>query len=362
MVTSRVLVVDDEAPVRRMVGRILSEHCNTTGVADASEALRLLELEKFDLVLCDVNLRGTSGLELTRLILAEYPEIAVVMISGGDDPAIAQVATEYGAYGYMIKPFTASELRIATDNAIRRRALEIENRRIRRQLERTVTARTRELSDAVASLESSTDELRFARRQTIRLLTRALQYRDEETADHIERVSRYCSLIAARIGLDPDSLRLASAMHDIGKIGVPDRILRKPGPLTPGERKHMERHAEIGHQILGNSGSHLLDLAASVARTHHERWDGAGYPRGLAGEAIPLEGRIAAVADVFDALTSDRVYRDALPSDEAVEIMTAQRGKQFDPAVLDAFLGALDEVLAIQQGCVETEEACESVA
>jgi putative two-component system response regulator len=351
----RLLIIDDDEALRRMLARLLSDRAECTVAADVPGALRLFETVRFDLVLCDVNLPGTSGIELARLVLAEYPDTAVVMISGGDDPAVAQVATEYGAYGYIIKPFSGSEVRIATDNALRRRALEIENRRIREHLELTVNARTRELQDAVASLESSGDELRFARRQTIRLLSRALQYRDEETADHIERVSRYCAVLSGRLGLEPESMRLASAMHDVGKIGVPDRILRKPGPLTPDERIQMERHADIGHQILGRSGSYLLDLAASVAWTHHERWDGTGYPRRLAGEAIPLEGRIAAVADVFDALTSDRVYRDAMPVERAVEIMRSERGEHFDPGVLDAFLDSLDETLVIKRAFAEAQ-------
>jgi putative two-component system response regulator len=328
--------VDDDAQVRRVLERILAGVGYSCFAApDASGALRLLNQASAELVICDVNLADTSGMELARVVLAEYPDTAVVMISGTDDPRVAHVALEDGASGYILKPFTANQVRISVDNALRRRSLEIENRSIREGLELTV--------------ESRTHELRFARRQTIKLLGRALQCRDEETADHIERMSRYCALVAERFQLDPEAVRLASAMHDVGKIGIPDRILRKPGPLTPEERTQMQEHAALGHQILTQSGSHLLDLAATVAWTHHERWDGNGYPRGLAGEAIPLEGRIAAVADVFDALTSDRVYRESMPISKAIQIMRADRGTYFDPAVLDVFLEALDDVLSIKQ-------------
>src|SRR5919106_458212 len=185
---ARVLVVDDEEALRRLLGRMLASgghDCELVGTAE--DALDALRSGEFDVVLCDVHLPGASGLDVVRLLLAEQSETAVVMMSGADDPALARSALEHGAYGYMVKPFTTNEVVIAVDNALRRRALERENRRIRDNLEETVRRRTHELRDAVRSLEGSTRDLRRARHQTIRLLGRALQYRDEETADHIER-------------------------------------------------------------------------------------------------------------------------------------------------------------------------------
>jgi PAS domain S-box-containing protein len=192
--------------------------------------------------------------------------------------------------------------------------------------------------------------LRRSQEETVRRLSRAAEFRDDETGAHIERMGRYCELIAARLGLDPEhceQLRIATPMHDVGKIGIADAVLLKPGPLDAQERVLMERHTEIGYHILAGSGAELLDLAATIALTHHERFDGGGYPRGLEGEAIPLGGRIAAVADVFDALTNDRVYRPAYSSAEAVEMMLAERGLHFDPRVLDAFLTAERQIKAI---------------
>jgi PAS domain S-box-containing protein len=192
--------------------------------------------------------------------------------------------------------------------------------------------------------------LRRSREETIRRLSRAAEFRDDETGAHIERMSRYCELIGMRLGLDPrrcEQLRIASPMHDVGKIGVADAILRKPGPLDPDERAAMERHAEIGYRILAGSGAELLDLAATIARTHHERYDGTGYPRRLKGEEIPLEGRIAAVADVFDALTTDRVYRPAYSFAKTVAMMGDERGSHFDPVVLDSFLAAERDICKI---------------
>ena len=192
--------------------------------------------------------------------------------------------------------------------------------------------------------------LRRSREETIRRLSRAAEFRDDETGAHIERVSRYCELIATRLGLDPErceQLRIASPMHDVGKIGIADPILLKQGALNAEERAEIERHPEIGHRILAGSGAELLDLAAMIALTHHERFDGRGYPRGLKGEEIPLEGRIVAVADVFDALTNGRAYRPAYPYAKAVAIMKGERGEHFDPRVLEVFLEAGQEISAI---------------
>ena len=188
-----------------------------------------------------------------------------------------------------------------------------------------------------------------AREESLRRLARVVEYRDNDTGGHVERMAEYAFLIAAQLGLPKEGckqLQLASTMHDIGKVAVPDAVLLKPGRLTPEERAIMQTHAQVGHDMLTGSGSELLDLAAEIALTHHERFDGAGYPHGLAGTDIPLPGRIVAVADVFDAVTSKRVYKDAADLHTAVRIVTEGRGTQFDPAVVDAFVGALDAIAA----------------
>jgi putative two-component system response regulator len=180
----------------------------------------------------------------------------------------------------------------------------------------------------------------------------AAEYRDHDTAQHIERIGRYSALIGERLGLPPgrqEVLRHAASLHDIGKIGVPDAILRKPGPLDEAERRLMETHTIIGARILEGSLSDVLRVGSEIALTHHERWDGTGYPHRLAGPAIPLHGRICAVSDVFDALTTDRPYRAAIPADTVFTMLAAERGRQFDPEVLDAFLADRDEVVAIRR-------------
>lgn len=238
-------------------------------------------------------------------------------------------------------------------------AIALDNARLYQSAQTEIDQRKRteeELLDTVARLSRSELELKRAHEETIRRLADAAEFRDAETGRHTERMSRYCELLARRLGLDEercDLIRVASPLHDIGKIAVPDGILLKAGPLTRDERKQMERHTEVGHKLLSGSSSELLAVASMIAWTHHERFDGKGYPRGLAGEAIPLEGRIAAIADVFDAITTDRVYRQALDPEGALALMRDGRGTQFDPYMLDLFLEALDETAAI---AAETDE------
>src|ERR1700740_876060 len=184
----------------------------------------------------------------------------------------------------------------------------------------------------------------MAEREMVKRLSMAVEFRDEDTGAHIERIGRLSTLLAEQIGMDEvfcERMRHAAPLHDVGKVAIPDAILLKPGPLTPDERAIVETHAQEGYRLVRGSSSTILDMAATIALSHQEKWDGSGYPRGLKGEAIPIEGRIVAVADVFDALTSDRVYRKAFPVEEAVQMMRGQRGRHFDPVVLDAFMEVL---------------------
>jgi putative two-component system response regulator len=333
----RILIVDDDESLRPLLVRALSPHYHCSSAASMEEACALLHSKEFALVLCDVEMPGHSGLELVEYAATNLPQTAVVMISGLDDPAVADRAHELGAYGYLLKPLSPKAILINVSSALRRRRLELVSRAEHDLLEHAVARRTA--------------ELRRSREETIRRLSRAAEYRDQDTGQHIQRVSRYCHVLSAKLGLEQhrcELLRIASPLHDIGKIAIPDSILGKHGPLTPEERELMQRHAQIGHDLLAGANEELLDLAALVALTHHERWDGTGYPRGLRGEEIPIEGRILAVADVFDALTSDRVYRTASTVAEALGVMKAERGTHFDPAVLDAFLDAVPEITRIQ--------------
>jgi putative two-component system response regulator len=331
-----VLVVDDDEQARRMIGRILSRAgfvCTFAGTA--AEARRALAAVTCPLVLCDVSMPGESGLDLMASMPHGPPDTAVVMASGQDDPVVAAVAVARGAYGYLVKPFTANELLITVDNALHRRRLELEARRSHELLEEQVLERTEELRAAMGEIARS-------RLEVVRRLSRAVEQRDMDTGTHIERIGDLSARLAERAGLPPErveTIRTAAPMHDVGKLGIPDAILTKPGPLTDDERAEMQRHARIGYEILSGSGIELLDTAATIAYTHHERWDGAGYPRGLHGADIPLEGRIVAVADVYDALSSDRVYRKAFSPARALELVAEGSGSQFDASIAQLLPG-----------------------
>ncbi len=202
----------------------------------------------------------------------------------------------------------------------------------------------KEIGDRSTELRKALSELEIAQAETVRRLSMAVEFRDEDTGAHIERIGRFSTLLAEQVGMEEEfCLRMvhAAPLHDVGKVAIPDAILLKPGKLTAEERAIVETHAEEGHRLLKGSSSAILDLAATIALSHHEKWDGSGYPRGVKGESIPIEGRIVAIADVFDALTSDRVYRKAFAVDEAVAMMREERGKHFDPVLLDAFLEVL---------------------
>jgi putative two-component system response regulator len=346
-----ILVVDDEEPVRRLIGYLLKTHGYPISLAaDAREARELLKGQPIALMLCDVNLPGESGMDLVRSTLAEHPNIAAIMVTGLDSSVLANAAIEVGAFGYIIKPFESNEVLINVANALRRRKLELENRFHREHLEDVVRARTTALQQALDWLERSEKELRLSREETIQRLAIAAEFRDSSTAQHIQRMSHYCEVLARKYGLPSercDLIRTASPMHDIGKIGTPDQVLLKPGKFTQEEFDVIARHAEIGYHILSGSDAELLKVAAVIAYTHHERFDGTGYPRGLKGEAIPVEGRIASIADAFDALTTQRVYKPAFEIGHAIDLMLKHRGEHFDPQLLDLFVASTEELTRI---------------
>jgi putative two-component system response regulator len=349
---AHLLVVDDEEPARRLLARILEQNgyrCTLAeDVADAHEQLQ----DDVELVITDLDMPGKSGLDLIRQLAAAKPEVATLMVTGKGDRNVAELVLDSGAYGFLSKPLDADAVVISVSNALRRRKLEIESRHHRDQLEEMIRNRTEKLWETSLDLERALAEARGSQEETIRKLALAAEHRDTETGAHTQRMSAYCHLLATRVGKSSevaDSIRLASLLHDIGKIAVPDTILLKPGPLTTEERLSVERHALVGYEILKDSTSKLLQLGATIALTHHEWWNGTGYPRGLKRDEIPIEGRIAAVSDVFDAITSDRPYRPAFPLTQAVEIMRGRSGPHLDSELVDLFLSDLNPIVNIIQ-------------
>lgn len=347
---NKILVVDDEQALRRVSERILTQHgYECEGAGDAEDARAHLKDGAFQLALLDINMPGESGMHLLSHIRSEYPDCAAVMVTGEDSIELAMSAIEHGAYGYIIKPAEAGELLINVANALHRRRLEIETRHLLQRLHQTASERHEQLEQALQDLQISETRVWASQAETIFQLARVVEFRDEETGMHLQRMAAYCEIIAHKIGLSGEEcerLRLASQLHDVGKVAISDSILLKHGKLTDEEFETIKTHAEIGHKMLAASRSEVVQLGAVIAHSHHEWWDGSGYPQGLAGEAIPREGRIAAIADVFDALSTDRVYRSAFPLKVSVQMMQAERGTHFDPELLDIFTDALPEVEA----------------
>jgi putative two-component system response regulator len=255
---------------------------------------------------------------------------------------------DFGAYGYLSKPVRRSAVLIGVMTALRRRDVEARERAVRLNLEDILRLRTSALTAALERLEGAAAQGRVLQGETIHRWAQSAEYRDPGIGHHLKRVGHYCAVLGEKLGLHGESLELASVLHDVGKIAVPDGILLKAGPLTADERLAIETHPTAGHEMLSGTSSGLLDLAALIAKTHHEKFDGTGYPCGWSGSDIPLEGRIAAVADVFDALTSDRGYRPAWSLDTTLGWMQEERGSHFDPDVLDAFFDSMDEIRAVR--------------
>ncbi len=334
-----ILVVDDEKSVRSILKAYLeTEGYRCEAVDSGEEALRVFEERDYDLVISDIMMPGMSGIELLKKLQSRHPDTAVIMLTARGSRDIAVKALKSGAYGYITKPFKRDEILINVLNALERRWLRMQGKNYARQLERKVREQTR--------------ELRNSREEICLRLIQASQFHHDETAAHIRRIGRSAQLIARHMNLPEDKaelMRLAAAMHDVGKIGVPNSILNKPDKLTGGEWDVMKTHTTMGGRIMGASSIPILQLAHQVAVFHHERWDGRGYPNELRGSESPIAARIVGVLDVYDALVHDRVYRPALPEEEALEMVAAGRQAHFDPEVCDAFFEKLPEIQQIRE-------------
>src|SRR5215470_3096437 len=327
----RILIVDDEVEITEILADLLSEDYVCLRAGSAEQALAELRQNEFQLVISDITMPGMSGLEMIPHVKALSPDTVVVMISGMQTVESAIGALRLGAFDYLMKPFDLRQVEAVVKRALEHQYLIVAKQRYEDHLEELVEQRTAELDRALGSLED-------AYRATLRALTTALETRDSETHGHSERVVTYSLRLGREYGLDREemkSLEFGSLLHDIGKIGVPDSILRKPAKLTDDEWIRMREHPMHGQQIL--RGIEFLQGAARVVAQHHEKWDGTGYPLGLRKEDIDICARIFSVADAFDAITSDRVYRRGKPYEAAAQELDDWAGRQFDPKVVEAF-------------------------
>lgn len=331
-VRASVLVVDDDPAVRDVLCALLSaEGYDPASVEGAEQAVTAVDSGSFELVLSDMRMPEHDGLWLLDALQARHPDVAVVMLTGFGDTETAVECLRRGATDYLLKPPSVVNLVRAVERGLARRRSSLERQRYQRELEARVKEKTAELSRALKDVGQAYEA-------TLSALVAALDAREHETSDHSQRVVRFTLAIATQLGLEGeelDEVGRGALLHDIGKIGVSDSILLKPGPLTPAEWTEMRRHPEIGYRIL--SSVPFLGQAAEIVLSHQERWDGRGYPHGLAGEQIPLGARIFAVADTLDAIVSDRPYRRGASFAEARAEIRRCAGTQFDPQVVEAF-------------------------
>jgi putative nucleotidyltransferase with HDIG domain len=330
-VSPRILIVDDEVEITEILADLLSEEYECLRAASAEEALAHLHGSQFQLVISDITMPGMSGLDMIPHVKALSPDTVVVMISGMQTVESAIGALRLGAFDYLMKPFDLRQVEAVVKRALEHHDLVVAKQRYENHLEELVEQRTVELDKALNSLEG-------AYRSTLKALTAALETRDSETHGHSERVVTYSLRLGREYGLSSEAMKaleFGSLLHDIGKIGVPDSILRKPAKLTEEEWVRMREHPLHGQQIL--RGIEFLEGAARVVAQHHEKWDGTGYPLGLREVEIDICARIFAVADAFDAITSDRVYRRGKPYEAAAQELDDWAGRQFDPKIVEAF-------------------------
>lgn len=349
---ARVLIVDDNLTNVMLLQRLLEAegYVNVEGVTDPREVKPLYEANPFDLVLLDIRMPHLDGYEVMGQLreISNGDYLPVMVLTAQTDQETKLKALESGAMDFLHKPFDRIEALTRIKNMIEARLLhnQVLNQNV--ELEKRVRERTRELEET--------------RMEVVRRLAIAAEYKDNETGLHVVRMSKVAKVLALAVGMsgeDAELLLQAAPMHDIGKIGIADNILLKPGKLTDDERAVMMEHARIGAEILGEHEWPLMQMARLVALTHHEKWDGTGYPKGLKGEDIPLVGRICAIADVFDALTSDRPYKKGWTIEDATTFIQEQSGRHFDPALVEKFIECLPEITHIRETLRDTFDKAE---
>jgi putative two-component system response regulator len=348
-----ILVVDDDLYILESVSALLKEYgYSVTSCNNAKDAIDRLQEAKTDVVLTDIKMPYITGIELLKKIREMNADLPVILMTAYAQIDVAIDGIKHGAFDFIIKPYKPEHLIYSVEKAVRYMNLMQMERNYKHTLENTVQQRTQELADALTMLRNISKEI-------VRRLIAVAEFRDTDTGAHISRIGLYANKIAEALDMPMDfveTITFASQMHDVGKIGIPDNILLKPGSLTPAEFDIMKTHTVIGEKMLSDSSYADIQMAASIALNHHERWDGTGYPRGLKGEETPLEGRIIIICDQYDALRSKRPYKPPLSHHEAFKIIIEGNGRtlpeHFDPTILGAFIevaSTFDEIFNLHQ-------------
>jgi putative two-component system response regulator len=350
----RILVIEDDLMNNRLLTTILTRLGYTADAAfDGLSGLAKVESSPPDLILLDLDLPGVDGYEVARRLKHSVKTriIPIVVVSSFAEVENRIRALDAGADDFLSKPIDQVELRARVQSLLKVKVYNDHMVSHQKILEEEVNKRTHQLRQAFDDLKTASEKVKQAALDTTFRLAQAGEYKDAETGSHIKRMGYYTEAIAKAMPLAPqdiEAILYAAPMHDIGKIGIPDMILLKPGSLDEQEWKIMKQHTIIGGNILSGSDSYVIQMAEQIALEHHEKWDGSGYPKGLKGPAITLWGRISAIADVFDALTTSRPYKKAFPLEYSLEILEKSRGGHFDPGVVDAFFSIKEEILSIR--------------
>lgn len=342
-----ILIIEDEAQIREATGDYLEDIGYKTAQArDGREGIDLFRSGKPDAVLADLSMPNVDGFEVIRTIVRESPETPVIVMSGIGVIEKAALAIREGAWDFLAKPLTSFEiLRITFDRCFERARLLAENRKYREHLEEEVDKKTREILDLERAMSITQKEI-------ILTLGEVVETRSKETAYHVRRVGESAFILSRKCGLDNEyasNMKLAAPMHDVGKIGIPDTILNAARKLTAGEFEMIKKHTTLGYEIFSKASLPIMNLAAVIAHEHHEHWNGKGYPRGLAGDAIHIAGRITCIVDVFDALTHNRSYKRAWDIEDTVSFMKSKSGEIFDPDLLTIFMTDIDSFININK-------------